>query len=454
VLFGICYVNLASNACFSVLASFFDKVSEDHGASKSEVGFIFAIFAGINVIVSPIFGYLIPIIGINFMFISGMTLAGGCALLFSCVDLLHGRLMYITFCIIIRSVQAIGCSMYFTTAMTILSVTWGQRLSLAMGFYEISTGLGMIIGPLLGGWLYSVGGFALPFYVVGGMMLFGAILNLFLVPTIETGEVESGSIIDVLKSPGVLITSLMQLVTWSGMDFNIPFLEPLLAQSGVSGASNEVLVGILFMIMAVAYIVISPIAGLLSDKYDTKATMVFGNICIAISYALLGPADCFKMGNATLTTIIISMVILGVGLAAAIVPSMADMVVEAKRSGMSDTIGTEAIVGGYFNSIVFLGEFLGPVIGGCLIDKYNNIITATSIFGFGALVVTIFAMICYLGLHLYRRFPCPGYREEYSEEEISSHLSNSMASTLAKSGTFGPRQYSLSISMHTTAYPQ
>ena len=55
----------------------------------------------------------------------------------------------------------------------------------------------------------------------------------------------------------------MQLVTWSGMDFNIPFLEPLLAQSGVSGASNEVLVGILFMIMAVAYIVISPIAGLL-----------------------------------------------------------------------------------------------------------------------------------------------------------------------------------------------
>ena len=67
-----------------------------------------------------------------------------------------------------------------------------------------------------------------------------------------------------------------------------------------------------------------------SDKYDTKATMVFGNICIAISYALLGPADCFKMGNATLTTIIISMVILGVGLAAAIVPSMADMVVEAK----------------------------------------------------------------------------------------------------------------------------
>ena len=36
------------------------------------------------------------------------------------------------------------------------------------------------------------------------------------------------------------------------------------------------------------------------------------------------------MGAATLTTICVSMVILGVGLSAAIVPSMADMVTEAK----------------------------------------------------------------------------------------------------------------------------
>ena len=58
------------------------------------------------------------------------------------------------------------------------------RLGLAMGFYEISTGLGMIVGPLLGGWLYSIGGFGLPFYVVGGMMLIGAVINLFLVPKV------------------------------------------------------------------------------------------------------------------------------------------------------------------------------------------------------------------------------------------------------------------------------
>ena len=82
--------------------------------------------------------------------------------------------------------------------------------------------------------------------------------------------------------------------------------------------------------------------------------MVFGNLMIALSYALIGPASCFNMGPATMKSVIVSMVISGIGLSAAIVPSMADMVAEGKKSGMPDTIGTEAIIGGYFNSI---GEF-------------------------------------------------------------------------------------------------
>ena len=73
---------------------------------------------------------------------------------------------------------------WFSRWLSNLVVTENLQ-SLAMGFYEISTGLGMIIGPLLGGWLYSIGGFGLPFYAVGGMMLFGAALNLFLVPTVS-----------------------------------------------------------------------------------------------------------------------------------------------------------------------------------------------------------------------------------------------------------------------------
>ena len=39
--------------------------------------------------------------------------------------------------------------------------------------YCISKGCGFILGPTLGGGLYDVGGFILPFAIVGAMMLIG-----------------------------------------------------------------------------------------------------------------------------------------------------------------------------------------------------------------------------------------------------------------------------------------
>ena len=42
-----------------------------------------------------------------------------------------------------------------------------EQVTLYLGICEISTGLGYMIGPPLGGFLYSVGGFSMPFIVLG-----------------------------------------------------------------------------------------------------------------------------------------------------------------------------------------------------------------------------------------------------------------------------------------------
>ena len=36
---------------------------------------------------------------------------------------------------------------------------------------ETSVGLGLSLGPAIGGFLYSIGGYGLPFFVLGGIML-------------------------------------------------------------------------------------------------------------------------------------------------------------------------------------------------------------------------------------------------------------------------------------------
>lgn len=48
------------------------------------------------------------------------------------------------------------------------------------GLYTLASGLGLILGPLLGGWLYDAAGHAVPFYVNGIMLFIGAFLVLLL----------------------------------------------------------------------------------------------------------------------------------------------------------------------------------------------------------------------------------------------------------------------------------
>jgi len=62
------------------------------------------------------------------------------------------------------------------------------------GFYTFASGLGLTIGPLLGGWLYDTAGHALPFYVNGIVLFAGAGLVLWLLSrrTSQTPGMEGG----------------------------------------------------------------------------------------------------------------------------------------------------------------------------------------------------------------------------------------------------------------------
>ena len=50
------------------------------------------------------------------------------------------------------------------------------RCPFPQGLFELAGGLGFAVGPVIGGILYQIGGFRLPFFAVGGLVL------LFVIP--------------------------------------------------------------------------------------------------------------------------------------------------------------------------------------------------------------------------------------------------------------------------------
>jgi len=155
-LFIVCYINFASNTSLSMLSSFFSGEAIKHGATQLQIGLIFGCYAIINAISCPILGYLSPYLGAKLMLMAGLLTSSFCSFAFSQLTKITAGTLFIVMCFIIRTVQAVGCASYYIGATVIIAREFSTSLTFAFGMGEIFTGLGMIAGPLIGGWLYQV----------------------------------------------------------------------------------------------------------------------------------------------------------------------------------------------------------------------------------------------------------------------------------------------------------
>ena len=57
-----------------------------------------------------------------------------------------------------------------------------DKLAKMNSVFQVFTGLGMLCGPILGSMLFKLGGFQLPFYTTGVLLLVLAVMNFFAVP--------------------------------------------------------------------------------------------------------------------------------------------------------------------------------------------------------------------------------------------------------------------------------
>ena len=84
----------------------------------------------------------------------------------------------------------------------------------------------------------------------------------------------------------------------------------------------------------------------------------------------------------------IVMVILGVSLSAATIPSVSEMVEIARQEGCAEQASN--FIAGLMNSLVFFGEFMGPTLGGMMIMH------ADGDFALGASYFAIYCLVIVL----------------------------------------------------------
>ncbi|XP_046442778.1 MFS-type transporter SLC18B1-like [Daphnia pulex] len=391
--FVIAFADFCSAVCISLQAPFYPAEAERKGATASQYGFVFGCYELTVFLTSPLFGkYLAKLIP-KFMLNGGLVVTGVCSILFGVLDKIDDTTAFIGLSFAVRVIEALGSAAFLTAAFAIIAAEFPSSIATTFACLETFFGLGLIVGPTLGGFLFQMGGYMLPFTVLGVLLIAAAFFTYALLPAAEhCDSPQSGGLFRILRIPSILLASFSVFAASTSVGFLSATLEPHLRQFDLMPVS----MGLMFVIEGGIYAITAPVWGYLCDrKVQPKIVTLIGSIFIVVGFLLIGPAPFLPL-DTTLNLAITGLVIMGFGVGAELVSGFISALQEATFHGFPNNLSTYGLVSGLWTSTFALGAFVGPSLAGILFDqvgfRYSTlfVITTNALLG----ILVLFFLCC------------------------------------------------------------
>lgn len=417
VLISAASINLGSMMCYSILGPFFPKEAEKKGVSNTIIGMIFGCYALFDFLSSLLFGKYLVHIGAKFMFVAGMFVSGGVTILFGVLDQVPDRSTFIALCFVVRIADAISFSAAITASFSILAKAFPNNVATVMGILELFSGLGLVLGPPIGGFLYQSFGYEVPFIALGCVVLLMVPINICILPNYESHP-NKHSFWKLITLPKITFTAFIITSVSSCLGFLDPTLSLFVMKKFDLPAGY---VGLVYLGMALCYMISSPLLGLLSDKMPhlRKWFLVFGTLITAVCYMLLGPAPILHI-NSQLWLLVVILVVSGMSTAMSLIPTFPEILSYAHENGFEEGLSTLGLVSGLLGAMWSIGSFAGPVLGGFLYEKIG-FEWAAALQGLCALASGLPMALYYL-LQYSRKRSRPQLQDSQSTEEEQTAL--------------------------------
>lgn len=385
--------------CYSILGPFFPKEAEKKGVSNTVTGMIFGCYALFDLLASLVFGKYLVQIGAKFMFVAGMFVSGGVTILFGVLDQVPDGPIFIAMCFLVRVADAVSFAAAITASFSILVKAFPNNVATVLGSLEIFSGLGLVLGPPLGGFLYQSFGYEMPFILLGCIVLLMVPLNMYILPNYDS-DPGKHSFWKLITLPKVALIAFVINSLSSCFGFLDPTLSLFVLEKFNLPAGY---VGLVFLGLALSYSISSPLFGLLSDKIPPlrKWFLVWGNIITAVCYMLLGPIPILHI-KSQLWLLVLILVLNGVSAGMSIIPTIPEILSCAYENGFEEGLSTVGLVSGLSSAMWSVGAFIGPTLGGFLYEKIG-FEWAAAVQGLWALTSGLTMGLFYLWEHSRRR---------------------------------------------------
>lgn len=334
-------------AIYSVIVPILPQYATGMGASQQTIGLMFASYALMLLAASPVFGIVSDRVGRKIPMVLGLS-----GLFLSTLAFAYAN--DIMLMIVARGLQGISAAATYTAGLALLADYYPpERRQWATGIAIAGSFVGALVAPGIGGYLYELGGYRLPFLAAAGLVAIDGVARIFLLkdPPAHV-EAEKGIIRGMLKDPVLLAAGGLILIT-SGV---IAMLEPTLplfleTRMGTSPGA----VGVLFGILALASVIFAPIAYKLSDAFGRRRVILAGMVLTAVALPTLALPPSYILEA-------VAMAILGAVLSVMLSSAPQEMTDAVDRRG-GNAYGS---VYAYYNVAMSFGMMIGPVVGGVL----------------------------------------------------------------------------------------
>lgn len=372
---AIGFANVVCQAIFSVLPTFFPPVAKSKGMSDFVLGVSFAAMPAVVFSVSAIADQIMYAYGRRRIFILGNAITAAFTALLGAATLMPDGAPFAAFCLVSQIGQGFGSALAEASSFALIAELFPRRVTFYFGLNETFTGLGVAIGPPIGGLLFALGGFWCPFVTLAIALLPGIVfIHVTFRPSaaegfedevegVEDDVSEAVSVLTVLRVPGVTTIVLACILAESAITFIMPtFAEHALA-TGLGASAPAI--GMYFTANALLYTVGAPLVGLYTTPSNARRMIVCGMVLLSGACFLLGPSDWVRPALADLPArgvVLFGFALLGLGEGLAMAPLMEDMMVSCGANG-SAYINYINSLSGLLAASFALGQVVGPLAG-------------------------------------------------------------------------------------------
>lgn len=338
---------------FSIIMPVLPYYAESMGASAFQLGMLITVYAICQFIFAPVWGAYSDRVGRRPVLLLGL-------IGYSITFILFGFATKLWMLYLIRIAGGtLACATMPTAMAYIGDSTSMEKRGSAMGMIGAAMGMGMVIGPAIGGVLSGIS-LAFPFVFAGLLALANAVSVYILLPESLANEkrvfrkVERASLLEGLKTPLVVLFLCICLGSMGESIHHGTFA--LFAGGKLSFTARDI--GWSFTAAGIVMALVQGLlVGRLINRYGEEKTASIGIILMGISFVLF-----LYMFNIPSSIAFMAVFSAGVGLMR---PSISAAVSKRTAGGQGSAMG---ILNGYDS----LGRAIGPMLGGFMLDRGLN----------------------------------------------------------------------------------